>query len=130
MYGDTAAGRKRVAQLREQGGDIRALYDAKAHGRQKVVCAGTAALTGEKPPAQMVPPVRLVCPECPQVIATVLDRALLPDPGDRYPSIVGLEKSKSIASKLTANAFKALQPFRGQAVALESLAKYLLERDR
>ena len=25
MYGDTAAGRKRVAQLREQGGDIRAL---------------------------------------------------------------------------------------------------------
>ena len=47
-----------------------------------------------------------------------------------YPSIVGLEKSKSIASKLTANAFKALQPFRGQAVALESLAKYLLERDR
>jgi serine/threonine-protein kinase len=38
----------------------------------------------------MVPPVRLVCPECPQVIATVLDRALLPDPGDRYPSVVGL----------------------------------------
>ncbi len=25
MYGDTAAGRKRVAQLREQGGDIRAI---------------------------------------------------------------------------------------------------------
>ena len=25
MYGDTAAGRKRVAQLREQGGDVRAL---------------------------------------------------------------------------------------------------------
>ena len=25
MYGDTAAGRRRVAQLREQGGDIRAL---------------------------------------------------------------------------------------------------------
>ena len=49
-----------------------------------------AALTGERPPAQMVPPVRLVCPECPQVIATVLDRALLPDPGDRYPSVVGL----------------------------------------
>jgi len=49
-----------------------------------------AALTGERPPAHMVPPVRLVCPECPQVIATVLDRALLPDPGDRYPSVVGL----------------------------------------
>ncbi len=49
-----------------------------------------AALTGERPPAHMVPPVRLVCPECPQVIATVLDRALLPDPGDRYPSVVAL----------------------------------------
>ena len=49
-----------------------------------------AALTGEQPPASMVPPVRLVCPECPQVIATVLDRALLPDPNDRYPSVVGL----------------------------------------
>ena len=49
-----------------------------------------AALTGERPPTSMVPPVRLVCPECPQVIATVLDRALLPDPGDRYPSVVGL----------------------------------------
>src|SRR5688572_25876109 len=30
-----------------------------------------AALTGESPPGHMVPPVRLVCPECPQVIATV-----------------------------------------------------------
>ena len=49
-----------------------------------------AALTGERPPTSMVPPVRLVCPECPQVIATVLDRALLPDPADRYPSVVGL----------------------------------------
>ncbi len=47
-------------------------------------------LTGEHPPATAVPPVRLACPECPQVIASVLDRALLPDPGDRFPSIVAL----------------------------------------
>ena len=47
-------------------------------------------LTGENPPSQAVPPVRLACPECPQVIAAVLDRALLPDPGDRFPSIVAM----------------------------------------
>jgi geranylgeranyl diphosphate synthase type II len=47
-----------------------------------------------------------------------------------YPRLVGLEKSKKIAAQLTSKAFAALKPFRGQAVALEALAKYLLERDR
>jgi serine/threonine-protein kinase len=47
-------------------------------------------LTGENPPTQAVPPVRLACPECPQVIAAVLDRALLPDPAERFPSVVGM----------------------------------------
>ena len=47
-----------------------------------------------------------------------------------YPSIVGLEQSKRIAAALTAKAYAALKPFRGRAVALEALAKYLLERDR
>ena len=47
-----------------------------------------------------------------------------------YPSIVGLEKSRKIAAELTARAFAALKPFRGQAIALEALAEYLLKRDR
>lgn len=47
-----------------------------------------------------------------------------------YPRLVGLEKSKKIAAQLTSKAFAALKPFRGRAVALEALAKYLLERDR
>jgi geranylgeranyl diphosphate synthase, type II len=47
-----------------------------------------------------------------------------------YPSIVGLEKSRAIAKKLTAKAYDALKPFKGKAVALEALAKYLLERNR
>jgi geranylgeranyl diphosphate synthase type II len=47
-----------------------------------------------------------------------------------YPSIVGLEKSREIAKKLTQKAFAALEPFRGKAVALEGLAKFLLERNR
>jgi geranylgeranyl diphosphate synthase, type II len=47
-----------------------------------------------------------------------------------YPSIVGLERSRIIANQLTSRAFAALRPFKGQALALEALAKYLLERDR
>src|SRR5689334_1537804 len=47
-----------------------------------------------------------------------------------YPSIVGLEKSRNIAEELTNKAFAALRVFKGQAVALEALAEYLLQRDR
>ncbi len=46
-----------------------------------------------------------------------------------YPRLVGLEKSKKIAALLTAKAFDALKPFNGKAVALEALARYLLERE-
>jgi serine/threonine-protein kinase len=47
-------------------------------------------LTGEYPPSIAVPPVRLAAPECPQVLASVLDRALLADPANRFPSIVAM----------------------------------------
>jgi geranylgeranyl diphosphate synthase type II len=47
-----------------------------------------------------------------------------------YPAILGLEKSKKIARGLTEKAFASLKPFKGRAVALEALARYLLERDR
>jgi geranylgeranyl diphosphate synthase type II len=47
-----------------------------------------------------------------------------------YPSIVGLEKSRNIAERLTRQAFAALETFRGKAAALEALAGYLLRRDR
>ena len=46
-----------------------------------------------------------------------------------YPAIVGLERSRKIAAELTGRAFAALRPFRGQAVALEALAEFLLQRD-
>ena len=46
-----------------------------------------------------------------------------------YPSVVGLAKSQKIAAGLTAKAYAALKPFKGQAVALEALADYLLKRD-
>ena len=47
-----------------------------------------------------------------------------------YPAIVGLEKSRRIATQLTDKAFGALKIFRGRAVALEALAEYLLKRDK
>lgn len=47
-----------------------------------------------------------------------------------YPSIVGLEKSRQIATQLTEKAFASLKPFKGRAVALEALAEFLLKRDR
>jgi geranylgeranyl diphosphate synthase type II len=47
-----------------------------------------------------------------------------------YPAIVGLEKSRKIATQLTDKAFAALKIFKGRAVALEALAEYLLKRDK
>jgi geranylgeranyl diphosphate synthase type II len=47
-----------------------------------------------------------------------------------YPAIVGLEKSRKIATQLTDKAFAALNIFKGKAVALEALAEYLLKRDK
>jgi geranylgeranyl diphosphate synthase, type II len=47
-----------------------------------------------------------------------------------YPAIVGLEKSRRIAEELTLRAFDALKVFKGKAIALESLAHFLLKRDR
>ena len=43
MYGDTAAGRKRVAQLREQGGDIRAVAARLVSQAEAVPWHGKAA---------------------------------------------------------------------------------------
>lgn len=43
MYGDTAAGRKRVAQLREQGGDIRTLAARLVSQAEAVPWHGKAA---------------------------------------------------------------------------------------
>jgi len=47
-----------------------------------------------------------------------------------YPSIIGLEKSRRIANRLTHRAFASLKAFHGKAQALEALATYLLNRDR
>ena len=45
-----------------------------------------------------------------------------------YPSMVGLERSRKIAGKLTRNARESLSVFNGKAKALEALTDYLIER--
>src|SRR2546425_9830742 len=47
-----------------------------------------------------------------------------------YPTIVGMEKSRQIAKRLTRRAFAVLETFKGQAQALAALATFLLQRDR
>jgi geranylgeranyl diphosphate synthase type II len=47
-----------------------------------------------------------------------------------YPAIIGLEKSRKMAEKLTEQAFAALRIFKGKAPALEALAGHLLQRNK
>jgi serine/threonine protein kinase len=49
-----------------------------------------AMLTGEAPPPDGPPPLQLLRPDCPQSVATVIDRALRPDPGARYQSMASM----------------------------------------
>ncbi len=46
-----------------------------------------------------------------------------------YPRLVGLDKSRKIAARLTQRAFDSLKPFKGRETALEALAHYLLHRE-
>ncbi len=49
-----------------------------------------AILTGELPPRTEVPPIRWVRPDCPASVAELIDRALAPQPADRFPNISAL----------------------------------------
>nr|MBA2432873.1 polyprenyl synthetase family protein [Chthoniobacterales bacterium] len=46
-----------------------------------------------------------------------------------YPAIIGLEKSRQEAQRLTREAHDALAVFGGQGDRLHALANYLLERE-
>lgn len=49
-----------------------------------------AMLTGEAPPSDEVPPLRLMRPDAPQAVCTVIDRALNANPERRYPSMAAM----------------------------------------
>src|SRR5437879_11737263 len=46
-----------------------------------------------------------------------------------YPAVIGLDKSRAEAKRLTRQAHDALSVFRTKADALHALANYLLERE-
>ncbi len=48
------------------------------------------ALTGESPPPANAPPLTLVRPDCPKMLAAVIDRALSSAPGDRFPTVAAM----------------------------------------
>ena len=52
-----------------------------------------AALSGELPPQREVPPLSLVAPDCPQALATILERALEAEPDARFPSITWMVRA-------------------------------------
>lgn len=52
-----------------------------------------AALTGELPPSEDVPPLNLIDPDCPQALVDIMGRALSLDPAARYPTVSALLRS-------------------------------------
>jgi serine/threonine-protein kinase len=68
------------------------------------------ALTGELPPRENAPPVKLVRAECPDVLARAVDRALSADPGDRFPSLAALMRTIDRGDPLRSTVF-----LRGEA---------------
>jgi serine/threonine protein kinase len=60
------------------------------------------ALTGERCPSAGIPPIRLVAPQCPAQIATILDRALSEQPADRFPTVAALLRAldRSVGGRL------------------------------
>jgi serine/threonine-protein kinase len=57
-----------------------------------------AALTGELPPSEDVPPLNLLDPDAPQAVVTILGKALSRDPQDRFPTVSALLRSLEHAS--------------------------------
>ncbi len=60
----------------------------RASDQWQVAAMCFTALAGEPPPKNDVPPIGLVRLECPARLAAALDRALQPNPEDRFPNIV------------------------------------------
>lgn len=48
------------------------------------------ALTGEAPPSVDAPPITLLRPDCPKMLAAVIDRALAEKPDERFPSLAAM----------------------------------------
>ncbi|MEO8577349.1 MAG: serine/threonine-protein kinase [Gemmatimonadales bacterium] len=86
LPGGSARGSRPVTTLPPEWADG-AWNPTRATDQWQLAAVCFTALTGEDPPPSDVPPVSWLRPECPASLAEAVDRALKPDPADRYPSI-------------------------------------------
>jgi serine/threonine-protein kinase len=89
-----------------------------------------AVLSGEVPPSTEVPPVQLVVPDCPQSLASILERALDPDPDARFPSITWMVRAldRLIGSR-TLTFVSADEPSGLESESEETRLRWLLADD-
>jgi serine/threonine-protein kinase len=88
------------------------------------------ALTGEDPPQSDIPPVQLIRPECPAALAQALDRALSPDPLDRFPSIAAFLKVADASYAMRAAVVPMSDPESGPVgMSAEDRIRYALGDD-
>jgi serine/threonine-protein kinase len=89
-----------------------------------------AALTGELPPQRELPPIQLVVPECPQSLASILERALDPEPGGRFPSITWMVRALDrVIGNRTPTFVSADVPNGVEAASEETRLRWLLADD-
>ncbi len=81
------------------------------------------ALTGEPAPEGDVPPIRLLRPECPASAADVLERALHPDPTQRFGSVAAMVRALDRGVAVRPTPIIATEGATGEAVALTAEAR-------
>jgi len=87
------------------------------------------ALTGEPPPPRGVPPTKLVRPETPESLSSALDRALSPDPADRFESVAVLMRAVERGDPSRSVAMVRGEPDRNTAQSAETRMRWAVGDD-
>lgn len=77
-----------------------------------------AMLTGELPPRTEIPPTRWARPDCPSNVADLLDRALAPDPADRFHSVASLLRAIEKISSSGISSMTGLEVASGEFTSM------------
>jgi len=77
-----------------------------------------ALITGEVPVAGATPPVQIVRPDTPKMVAELVDRMLAPTPADRFTSVAGMLRRIERISGTAALAFPGAEQASGEHLAL------------
>jgi serine/threonine protein kinase len=87
------------------------------------------ALTGEPPPPRGVPPTKLVRPETPESLSSALDRALSPDPADRFESVAVLLRAVERGDPSRSVVMVRGEPDRNAAESAETRMRWAVGDD-